>query len=349
MDEGAAMLTSLRIVVMLAGAAVFSHAQWLNYPTPGIPRTPDGKPNLTAPAPRAPDGKPDLSGIWAPTTSASGVRQLKASEIKPWALQLAQEREEALDRDSPGAQCLPAGPGPVGGLDKIVQTSALILILHEDLTYRQIFLDGRELPKDPNPAWMGYSAGRWEGDSLVVESAGYNDRTWFEVGYPHTESLRIIERFHRGNFGHITVDVTYSDPGAYDKPWTTHKEMRYRADTELLEYVCAENEKDRVHLVGKNSDELKDAVKVPPGILSKYVGTYVRYIPRGPQELTFALEDGAFTLSVAGGTPEPLTALSETIFYMLGDRFEFFQNDKGEVTHLLMVDGSGEWRADRKK
>ena len=324
-------------------------AQWLKYPTPGIPRTPDGKPSLTAPAPRAADGKPDLSGIWALTTNVGGIRQLKPSEIKRWALELAKEREETLFRDSPANHCLPEGPGPMGGLDKIVQTPALILILYEDLTYRQIFLDGRELPKDPNTAWMGYSVGRWEDDTLVVESSGYNDRTWFEFGYPHTESLRITERFRRADFGHITVDVTYSDPGAYEKPWTAKREMQYRPDTELLEYVCAENEKDRVHLVGKNSDDAKDAVTVAPETLSKYVGTYERQIPRGPQEIKVALEDGGLTLSFAGGPTWRATAHSETIFTAFGTRYEFGKNDKGEVTHFLMIDGSGEWRAQRKK
>jgi hypothetical protein len=337
------------LVAILAMATLPTAAQWLNYPTPGIPRTPDGKPNLAAPAPKAADGKPDLSGIWAQNTSASGVRQLKPSEVKPWALKLATERQESLQKDSPSNQCLPAGPGPNGGLDKIVRTPALILILHEDLTYRQIFLDGRELPKDPNPAWMGYSVGRWEGDTLVVESGGYNDRTWLEFGYPHTESLRITERFRRADFGHITVDVTYTDPGAYEKPWTAKREMQYRPDTELLEYVCAENEKDRVHLVGKLSDDLKDAVTVPPEILSKYVGTYERQIPKGPQEIKVTLEDGQLTLSFGGDSPWRATAHSETTFTAFGTRYEFFKSDRGEVTHFMMTDGSGEWRADRKK
>jgi hypothetical protein len=336
-------------IAILAIAALPSAAQWLNYPTPGIPRTPDSKPNLTAPVPKTADGKPDLSGIWALATNAGGVRQLTPSEIKPWALELVKEREETLDIDSPGANCLPAGPGPMGGLDKIVQTPALILILHEDLTYRQVFLDGRELPKDPDPAWMGYSVGRWEGDTLVVESAGYNDRTWFEFGYPHTESLHITERFRRGDFGHLIVDVAYSDLGAYEKPWTAKREFQYRADTELLEYVCAENERDRAHLVGRNSDELKNAVKVAPEILSKYVGSYERHIPRGAQELKITLVDEGLTLSVAGGPPRLLTALSETVFTNTGTRFEFGRNDSGEVTHLDMTDGSGPWRAERKK
>jgi hypothetical protein len=333
----------------LAIATLPTPAQWLNYPTPGIPRTRDGKPNLTAPAPKVADGKPDLSGIWALTTGASGVRQLKPSEIKPWALELAKERQESLGKDSPAGHCLPDGPGHAGGLDRIVQTPPLILILHEDLTYRQIFLDGRELSKDPNPAWMGYSVGRWEGDTLVVESAGYNDRTWFEFGYPHTESLRITERIRRADFGHITVDVTYSDPGAYEKPWTAKREMQYRPDTELLEYVCAENEKDRVHLVGKLSDDGKNAVTVPLQILREYVGTYERQIPKGPQEIKVTVEEGQLTLSFAGDAPWRATAHSETTFTAFGTRYEFFKNDKGEVTHFLMIDGSGPWIADRKK
>jgi hypothetical protein len=341
--------TGSLVAAILVIAAVPTAAQWINYPTPGIPRTPDGKPNLSAPAPKTADGKPDLSGIWAMTTNVGGVTQLKPPEIKPWALELVKEREETLDRDSPGVRCLPAGPGRNDGLDKIVQTPDLIIILHEHLTYRQIFLDGRELPKDPNPAWMGYSVGRWEGDTLVVESAGYNDRTWLDSSYPHTESLRITERFHRGDFGHLTVEATYSDPGAYEKTWTAKKEMGYRPDTELLEFVCAENERDRVHLVGKNSDDAKNTVKVAREILSKYVGTYERQFPRRTQEIKIALEEGGLTLSFAGGPPMPMTAHSETVFTSLGNRYEFFKNDKDEVTHFLMVDGSREWRAVRKK
>jgi hypothetical protein len=192
----------------------------------------------------------------------------------------------------------------ISGLAKIVQTPGFIVMLNEDLTYRQLFLDGRDLPKDPNPAWMGYSVGRWEGDTLVVESTGYNERTWLDSGYPHTESLRITERFHRGDFGHLTVDMNYSDPEAYEKPWTARMEMQYRADTDLLEYVCAENEKDSVHLVGTLSDDTKNAVKVAPEILSKYVGTYLRPPSGGrpPQEYIIALADSGLTLTVNGQT-----------------------------------------------
>jgi hypothetical protein len=322
-------------------------AQWINYPTPGVPRTPDGKPNLTAPVSRTPDDKPDLSGLWALTMREGGVTQLNPAEIKPWALKLAKQREETLGQDSPGVHCLPHGP-LMGGLVKIVQTPTLILILNEELNYRQIFLDGRELPKDPNPAWMGYSVGRWEGDTLVVESAGYNDRTWLELGYPHSENLQITERLHRDDFGHLTIHATYSDTAVFEKPWTAKTEMHYLPDTDLLEYVCAENEKDRVHLVGKNSDDLKNAVKVAPAVLSKYVGAYELPIRGDIQEWKVALEDGGLTVSVGRIQRAPMVALSETTFAGFGTHFEFGKNDKGEVTYLIIRAAEGDLRADRK-
>jgi len=223
-------------------------AQWLKYPTPGIPRLPDGKPNLTAPALRTADGKPDLSGIWGLTTNAGGVRQLKPSEIKPWALELVKEREETLFRDSPVDYCLPAGPGPMGGLDKIVQTPALILILREDLTYRQIFLDGRELPKDPNPAWMGYSVGRWEGDVFVVNSLGFDERTWLDhFGNPVSDDMTLEERYHRVDRDTLELTMTINAPKAYTKPWISEKKT-FRlapATTELEEIFCVPSEEQR--------------------------------------------------------------------------------------------------------
>jgi hypothetical protein len=128
-------------------------------------------------------------------------------------------------------------------------------MLSEDLTYRRIFLDGRELPKDPNPAWMGYSVRHWEGDTLVVESTAYNDRTWLGDGYPHSENLRIREGWRRSDFGHLTMDMELRDPAIYQRVWTLAVWGTYSADTDLLEYVCAEKQKDRTHLVGKNSDD----------------------------------------------------------------------------------------------
>jgi hypothetical protein len=342
-----------RIVLAFGLASACLQAQWIHQQTAGIPRTADGKPNLTAPAPKTPDGKPDLSGLWTLMQSGGGISQLKPAEIQPWAQALYKQREENLGHDSPGVQCLPFGF--IGGLAKIVQTRDLIVMLSEDLTYRQIFLDGRELPKDPNPAWMGYSAGHWDGDTLVVESSGYNDRTWLERGYPHTENLRIVERFRRRDFGHLDMDVTFSDPKIYQKSWTMKVEGLFTADTEMLEYVCAENEKDRSHLVGKNSDETKNAVKLAPEILSKYAGIYVFNakalgVP-GPETLEFkvALQDGELQFGLGDGPKDPLTPLSETSFTSGGGRIEFGKDDRGEVSYMVLEAVEGKFRANRKK
>src|SRR5215467_3469287 len=257
-------------------------AQWINYPTPGIPRLPDGKPNLAAPAPRADDGKPDLSGVWDINTSGDPANDRKPGDVLPWAEALAKERQENLFKDDPSTiHCLPDGPrfnflptfrghAPL----KIVQTPSLIVIFGERLAYRQIFLDGRGLPADPNPDFMGYSVGHWEGDTLVIVTAGYNDRTWLFDGLPHTESLRTTERFHRKDFGHLEITETFDDPKAYAHPWTVRVSGDLMADSDLIEYVCNENEKDSAHLVGKASDLKSIAVEAAPEILAKYPGVY---------------------------------------------------------------------------
>lgn len=252
-----AMLASLLSVPLLAPLS----AQWQVYPTPGVPRLPDGKPNLGAPAPKTPDGKPDLTGVWM--TGAAYVRDiakdLKPGEVsfQPWAAALYQHRVETNGKDDPQARCVLSGvpredvvPYPF----KIMNTTNReIVILYEALhSYRQIFMDGRPLPKDPNPAWMGYSIGHWEGDTLVVQSAGFVDNNWLDNnGHPGTESLHLTERFHRRDFGHIDLRVTVDDPKAYTKPWTVNLELTSMPDTELIEYVCDEDEKDYKHLVGK--------------------------------------------------------------------------------------------------
>lgn len=200
-------------------------AQWLHQPTVGIPRTPDGKPNLKAPAPRTAGNKPDLSGLWQKRPGKYGndiAADLTRGDVQPWAEALYQKHKEDLGKDSMSMLCVPWGPRfSTSFLSKIVQTPGSILILQDDLSYRQIFMDGRELPKDPSPSFMGYSAGRWEGDALVVESIGFNDRTWLDGGgHPHTEALHLTERFRRTDFGHMSVELTLDDPKAYAKPWT---------------------------------------------------------------------------------------------------------------------------------
>src|SRR5512143_1583229 len=174
-------------------------AQWLDYPTPGIPRWPNGQPNLSAPAPRTPDGKPDLSGIWrggGPSYRFNIAQDLKPGDTQPWAEALFQERVRDSRKESPLARCLPVSIPfhNAFNLTRIVQTPGLIVILYEspNSPHRTVFMDGRALPKDPNPTWLGYSVGHWDGDTLVIESAGFNDRTWLDsAGHPQTESLRI--------------------------------------------------------------------------------------------------------------------------------------------------------------
>ena len=344
---------ALAIILSLASTSI--QAQWIDHKANGIPRTADGKPDFKAAAPRTQDGKPDLSGIWLLAPGAGGLTQQKQSELPTQAVALFKQREEDLGKDSSSTQCLPFGFITAGGaMVKIVQTTGLILILTEDLEYRQIFTDGRELPKDPNPSWMGYSVGHWDGDTLVVESTGYNERTWVENGYPHSENLRLTERFRRSAFGQLTIEQTWSDPKIYPKPWNTKVQGLLTPDTELLEYICAENEKDRPHLVGKNSDDTKKAVKLSPDILTKYVGSYEVNakdfgIP-GVEKLLMkiTLEEGALKLGMGDAPGQPMTPVSETEFTGFGGRIEFVKNDTGKVTHFIIKIAEGDIRAERK-
>jgi hypothetical protein len=335
-------------------------AQWLTQSTAGIPRTADGKPNLSAPAPRTSDGRPDLSGLWAVNTPPGYVGNIAAdlepSDIQPWAADLFKKRIEDLGKDDPGTiGCLPLGPRHIIGggsvrLAKFIQTPNLIVVLYEDLAYRQIFLDGRALPKDPNPSWMGYSVGHWEGDTLVVESVGFNDRTWLDFGgHPHTEALRMTERFQRLDFGRMSLQVTLEDAKAYAKAWSIATSLRLAADTELLEYVCAENERDRAHLVGRTEEEKR--VKVAPEILAKYVGTYVASSPDASIPIaafTVTLVGDQLFVDFGGKGRLPLIPLSETLFSprLLGS-YEFVVDDRGIVTHLITHTAEGATEAVR--
>jgi hypothetical protein len=252
--------TRLRWLAGLCGATALASAQWLNVPSPGIPRLPDGKPDLSAPAPKTPDGKIDITGIWRPTTKqfidiASGLKP-GAVPFQPWAEVLFQQRRANESKDDPTGNCIPGGVPRADAVPypyKIVRADKMILILYEAVhSYRQIFTDGRALPKDPNPTWMGYSVGRWEGDDFVAETTGFNDHGWLDNdGKPASDALHVTERFHRKDFGHMDIQITIDDPKAYAKPWTVTEPLKLLADTELLEYVCNENNKDLQHLVGK--------------------------------------------------------------------------------------------------
>ena len=326
-------------------------AQWLKQPTAGIPRNADGKPNLSAPAPRTPDGHPDVSGLWRRNSKypLNIAVDLKTGDVAPWADALFKQRSEDLAKDYMGVLCLPLGPGyaTLADMAKIIQTPSLIAILHNDLTHRQIFMDGRALEKDPNPNWMGYSVGRWEGDTLVVESTGFNDRTWLDpLGHPHTEALRTTERYRRIDFGHMELMFTLDDPKAYSKPWTIKIDMTLAPDTEMLEYVCNESENARPHLVGTASDDRKRAVQVAPEILAKYVGSY----QMGPRVFGIVLEQGQLVIDVEGIGRMPLIPLGESAFTspLLGPA-EFVKDAEGAVTHLILPFVAGDVRAPRRK
>jgi hypothetical protein len=258
------------IATVLCLVSAPAMAQWLNQPTRGIPRKADGMPDLFAAAPRARDGRPDLSGVWQPAGDPKGTpggvegivapkylidvtSDLEPGEVpfQPWAAELYRQRNANFRRDNPLIRCLPAGVPRLNAYThpyKIVQTPELIVILYESQTmFRQIFLDGRALLQDPQPSWMGYSIGKWEGDVLVVESSGFNDQTWLDgSGHPHSDAMRLIERFKRNDLGHMDIEITIDDPKAYTRPLRYVQPQLLLPDTDLIEFVCAENAKEVV-------------------------------------------------------------------------------------------------------
>jgi hypothetical protein len=327
-------------------------AQWLHLPNLGIPRTPDGKPNLAAPAPRTAEGKPDFSGLWEKTADKfynNIAADLRPGEVQPWAEALYQQRKKDFGKDSMETKCLPFGPAYTTTPYRehtIIQTPAVIVILNNDLTYRRIFMDGRQLEKNPNPTWMGYSVGHWDGDTLVVESNGFNESTWLDSdGHPHTEALRMTERYRRRDFGHIDLQIELEDPKAYTKPWTVAVRMDLEADTELLETVC-EDEKDRGHMsAGANGSE----VKVPPETLGRYAGTYE--VQDGNKTLIaeITVEGNTLLWNYDGAGKQRLDPMSETTFSLAGTLIEFVRDGQGSATHFLMKSVEGEDKGVRRK
>jgi hypothetical protein len=342
------------LVLVSAAFALPATAQWIDYPTPGIPRTADGKPNLSAPTPRTSDGKPDLSGLWRPKQTNAGEtdKALHAIKAQAWAQELSKKRKENLDRDDMTVLCLPLGPRAEVLPDKIIQTPAMLILLYGDLTYRQVFLDGRPLPKDPNPTWMGYSVGHWEGDSMLIESSGFNDRTWLDgEGHPHSEALHLTERIRRPDFGHLEIEKTYEDPKALTQPLVVPLKLEFYPDTEMLEYVCAENERDHSHLVGTAADDTKNEVKVEPAILQQYVGVYIlteTTISKDPLQIDISLEANKLMGALSGGVKYALTPVSETKFFFQGFQLEFVKNEKGQVTDIVAHTVEGDFKAPRK-
>jgi hypothetical protein len=264
------ILTRAALGVLLSSIPVPSSAQWVNYPTPGIPRTQDGKPNLKARAPKTRDGKPDLSGIWEIEYPKKALARFDKElvgpnlldfmpdgaeiPLQPAAASLFQQRSEKLGAGRPSEHCLPHGipDAMTVGQFKLVQTPGLTLILYEEFNhYRQIFTDGRPFPKDLNPAWFGSSIGKWDGNTFVIESQGFNDRSWLDdYGLPHTDALHTTERFQRLDLGRLNLRIIIDDLKAYTKPWSVDLHFKLLPDTDLIEDVC-DNEKDVQHASGR--------------------------------------------------------------------------------------------------
>lgn len=262
----ACVLRSFAVALLVLGAATRAESQWLKLALPDQPRNPDGTTNLKAPPPRAADGKPDLSGVWRAASNRYigdlGADVAGGVPFQPHAAAIYRERLANNGLERPSGKCLPKGvPEGMtirGYPIKIVQTPKLTMVLYEIfVAWRQIHTDGRNFsgfarnPSEIHPAWLGYSVGRWDADTFVVETIGINDRTWLDdSGYPHSDALKITERMRRLDFGRLEIEFTFDDSKTYTRPWSVKVPFELVPDTELLEYVC-ENERDLPHMVGK--------------------------------------------------------------------------------------------------
>jgi hypothetical protein len=249
-------------------------AQWIRYPTAGVPRAADGNVDMSAPAPRMADGRPDFSGVWTSdevdprrpgvppdphgaTTSRRminlGVDLPDGLPYQPWLAALVKERWADNAKDDPHVRCLPLNSLRAYGMPhllKFVHAPSLLIVLNEwNAGYRQVFTDGRPLPDDPTPSWQGYSSATWSGDTLVVDTIGMRDDLWIDWrGSVLTEVAKVREQIRRPDFGHLEIEVTVDDPKAYTRPWTVMIKERLLVDTELIDEICLENERSLQHM-----------------------------------------------------------------------------------------------------
>jgi hypothetical protein len=272
MSRRTAPLRTLAALMIVAVGAISAPAlgQWLDYPTPGVPRTPEGAPDLKAPAPRTAEGTPDFSGMWFANVPAKdyctekdciqeermareqinlGIKLDGGLPYTEWSKGEMAIRRANGGREDPHTYCLPPNFPRAWTLPqyiKIVQTPSLMVLLHEfNAAYREVFMDGRPLPEDPNPTWNGYSTAHWDGDTLVIETNGIRDDMWLDIqGSPVTESARVTERLTRSNFGIMRVEIAVDDPKAYTRPWSVTVEMAVQVDTTMLEEICLDDEQD---------------------------------------------------------------------------------------------------------
>jgi len=260
------------VLIALGASPAVALGQWLDYRTAGIPRTASGAPDLNAPAPRTADGKPDFSGMWFANVPSKdycapnekdcvqeermareqinlGIKLAGGLPYTEWSKEQMVARRANGGREDPHTYCKPPNFPRAWTLPqyiKIVQTPELVVILHEfNAAYREVFLDGRPLPENPNPTWNGYSTAHWDGDTLVIETNGIRDDMWLDIqGSPVTESARVTERLTRSNFGILRVEIGVDDPKAYTRPWSVTIEMAAQVDTTMLEEICLDDEQD---------------------------------------------------------------------------------------------------------
>jgi hypothetical protein len=358
------------VLALVLVVAPLLSAQWPPYPPADVPKAADGKPDLSAPAPRMANGQPDLSGLWENAPLGFGPQEPPSAAdqpplatffdvgagfkdglpLRPWAAELLRKRREDNSKDNPDAHCLPMGllqfhehPQP----RKIVQTPKLMLIIYEaNYGLRHIFLDGRPLPtNDPQPWWYGYSVGRWEGDTLVVETTGLKDDGWLDIiGSPQTDQAKITERFRRLNFGTLQIDVTIDDPKAYTKPFTVRFNQRLMLNDELIEFICNENEQSAPHLLGKDS-AATPTFTLDPKVFDGYVGRY----QLAPGTFAAFTRDGDRFYAQFGNSPpfEIFAASAREFFLRVIDMRFTFEVDGGGRASAVVVHTDADRRAPR--
>ena len=333
---------TLAVVSWVAVLAFPAHAQWLHQPTANVPRTADGKPDLSAPPPRGADGHPDFSGPWSGRPAAFVV---PADALNAQSRALVREREENYFKDRPTFRCQPSGPETLAAWRRFIQSPSVIAIVYDNLQYRLIFMDGRRLEANPERTWMGYSVGRWEGDTLVVDSFGFNDRTWLDArGMPHTEALRTTERYRRNTVGRMQVELTVTDPGVFTKPWSLTYDLEFQPDTEMVEAVCEEQSR----WIGRLSEVERSAVTVPEKTLAKYVGVYSGLWVTRPRTVRVELENGTLYATGLVGDRVRLIPQSENTF-MGSDGLSFDFDPNGEhAAYMVERHVSGDWKYTRQ-
>jgi len=345
-------------------ASLSAHAQWFDWRSPLVPRDADGRPDMDAPVQQTADGRPDLSGLWVPDDARGSL--FDETKIRGWALDAMTAAEDSFYTTDPRFHCLPSGPSSypagasVGGTRRIIQNPDIIAILNPDMTYREVFMDGRGLETEPVlSTWMGYSAGRWDGDTLVIESNGYNDKTWLtREGLPHTDQLRITERYRRLDYGHMELEITYEDPGTFTEPVEATVDLVLRPDGAMLEVICNESETGQKHYSGEMSQSEQKVIEIPLEVLEQYVGTYRGNWLGNRITAEVTLDNGELFVkrtprySDTGGNTNfdtsRLIPQSDNAFdSSFGLGWIFHRDDDGEVTSVSEVHVSGAWPFER--